>query len=104
MRTIALRWLTRVAPLERTLPVALAMLRAETQRDLRRRLVRMLAHRRYEPAYATLIDLVFDKDAIVARAAEEALRRLGPEVEPALRHAESRARPDRRERLRSLLE
>lgn len=102
VRTVALRWLRRVASKSTRLQAALAMLRVERQRDLRRQLVRVLAYGRHAPSYPLLIQFLSDSDDALARHADEALLRVGPPLLPALRKASARARPDRREAIESL--
>lgn len=104
VRTVALRWLRRAAPEATRLDAALVMLRVERHKDLRRQLVRTVAHGRHEPAYPLLVELLFAKENTVAQATEEALLRLGPAIVPALHKAMPRTRPDRRGTLEALLE
>ena len=104
VRTVAFRWLKRVADRPTGLEVAHQMLRRETQRDLRRHLMRVLAHGRHEASYPLLIDLLFSKDAVTSRAAMDALERVGADAIPALRKAVARVRPDRRDRVQGVLD
>jgi len=102
-RTVALRWLRRLLPPAEHLAIALEMLRAEKQKDLRRQLVRVLAHGRHAPAYPFLVGLLFDRDRALARHTEEALLRIAPEVRGAVVDELRRVRPDRRARLAAFL-
>ncbi|MFV2175616.1 HEAT repeat domain-containing protein [Actinomadura sp. LOL_016] len=58
--------------------------------------IRTLAHAGWAPAIPGLIALLGHPRPVVARDARDALVRLGEPAVPALRHAEGRARPDRR--------
>ncbi|MBE1537778.1 HEAT repeat domain-containing protein [Actinomadura algeriensis] len=58
--------------------------------------IRTLAHAGWAPAVPGLVALLDHPRPVVARDARSALVRLGAPALPALRHAEGRARPDRR--------
>ncbi|MFA1538653.1 HEAT repeat domain-containing protein [Actinomadura monticuli] len=65
---------------------------------------RTLGHAAWEPAVPGLVALLSHSREPVRAAAADALVLLGAAAVPALRHAEGRARPDRRNRYTSLLE
>ncbi|WP_203902919.1 HEAT repeat domain-containing protein [Virgisporangium aliadipatigenens] len=71
--------------------------------DVVRRAILSVSHGGYEAAVPFLVRLLEHRHPIVRRTAAEGLVRLGPVAVPALRHAEGRARPDRRARYTEVL-
>lgn len=66
--------------------------------------VRTLGHAAWKPAIPGLVALLAHPRDIVRAAAADGLAMVGAAAVPALRHAEGRARPDRRHRYTALLE
>ncbi|TDD63370.1 HEAT repeat domain-containing protein, partial [Actinomadura rubrisoli] len=65
--------------------------------------VRTLSHASHEPAIPGLVTLLAHAHRLVREAAAEGLVLIGAPAIPALRHAASRARPDRRQRYIAVL-
>ncbi|WP_067816390.1 HEAT repeat domain-containing protein [Actinomadura kijaniata] len=91
--------LDRAAYLEQT-----ARLLDDPAPDVVRSAIRTLSHAGWRPLIPTLADLLTHSDQRLRRAAAEGLARFGTAALPALRHAEGRARPDRRPRYTALIE
>ncbi|MEU8800132.1 HEAT repeat domain-containing protein [Spirillospora sp. NPDC048819] len=72
--------------------------------DVVRAAVRTLGHAAWEPAIPGLVALLAHPREPVRAAAAAALVMIGAPAVPALRHAEGRARPDRRHRYTAVLE
>ncbi|MGP4023567.1 HEAT repeat domain-containing protein [Actinomadura sp. 3N407] len=72
--------------------------------DVVRAAVRTLGHAAWEPAIPGLIALLAHPREPVRAAAAASLVMMGASAVPALRHAEGRARPDRRHRYTAVLE
>ncbi|MEM9069765.1 MAG: HEAT repeat domain-containing protein [Myxococcota bacterium] len=100
-RTVALRWIRKVAPRSVYHATCLARLRTEPDTQLRRQLVRSLSA--YEPAFPRLAELTLDRDQRVARAAVAVLKRSGESARSAVEQMLRKARPDHRRKLEALL-
>ncbi|RSN68392.1 HEAT repeat domain-containing protein [Actinomadura sp. WAC 06369] len=95
IRLQALRAARRVLPREEYLDRTVALLE-DRDSDVVLTAIRTLAHAEWAPAVPGLIALLDHPRPVVARDARDALVRLGERAIPDLRHAEGRARPDRR--------
>ncbi|TDC58386.1 HEAT repeat domain-containing protein [Actinomadura sp. KC345] len=96
---VSRRVLSRAGHLEQT-----TRLLGDPEPDVVRAAIRTLGHAAWEPAIPGLIDLLAHPRGPVREAAEAALVMIGAPAVPALRHAEGRARPDRRHRYTAVLE
>jgi hypothetical protein len=103
VRSAAFRELGGVVSRERRLAAAVDMLAIETRRDVVRSLIATIAHGRYEPGFPHVLEYLTDRDDKVRDATANALLAWGPEVEPLLRRAARKARPDRRRIYEELL-
>ncbi|MFD0903615.1 hypothetical protein, partial [Actinomadura sediminis] len=95
IRLLALRASRRVLPRDEYLDRTAGLL-DDRDSDVVLTAIRTLAHAEWAPAVPGLVALLGHARPVVARDAREALVRLGETAVPALRHAEGRARPDRR--------
>ncbi|TDC93822.1 HEAT repeat domain-containing protein [Actinomadura sp. 7K507] len=93
------RVLDRPGYLEQT-----ARLLDDPEPDVVRAAIRTLGHAPWEPAIPGLVALLAHSREPVRAAAAAALVTIGAPAVPALRHAEGRARPDRRHRYTTVLE
>ena len=80
------------------------MLTIETRSDVILQLMASVAHGRYEPGLASVIEYLGHRDNKLRTAAREALLAWGVELLPALRRAAHKARPDRRRAITELIE
>lgn len=76
----------------------------DPQPDVVRMAIRTLAHASWEPAIPVLVGLLGHPQPAVRSAAHEAVGRFGAAAVPALRHAASHARPDKRSRYTDVLD
>ncbi|MEV5826296.1 HEAT repeat domain-containing protein [Spirillospora sp. NPDC052242] len=95
IRLQALRAARRIMPREEYLDRTVGLLE-DRDSDVVLTAIRTLAHAEWAPAVPGLVALLDHARPVVARDARSALVRLGERAIPALRHAEGRARPDRR--------
>jgi hypothetical protein len=103
IRSAAFRALRKVVSHERRLAAAVGMLEIETRRDVIVSLLATIAHGHYEPGFTRVCEYLTHRDDKLRHAAERALLAWGAEVEPLLRRAARKARPDRRRIYEQLL-
>lgn len=104
VRSAALRALRTVAPRERSLKAAADMLSIELRRDVILQLMASLAHGRYAPGLASVVEYLGHRDDKLRNGARDAVLAWGTEVLPALRRIANTARPDRRRAIAELIE
>jgi hypothetical protein len=81
-----------------------AELLADPQPDIVRSALRTVSHGGYLPAIRVAVDLAEHTDPVIRQAADAALVHYGLSAAPAITHAMTRARPDRRRRYADLLD
>ncbi|WP_433462879.1 HEAT repeat domain-containing protein [Spirillospora sp. CA-128828] len=96
---VSRRVLDRTAYLEQT-----TRLLSDREPGVVRSAIRTVSHARWEPAIPRLVELLGHPRAPVREAAVDGLVLFGGAAVSALRHAEGRARPDRRPRYASVLQ
>ncbi len=104
VRSAALRLLRQHGDRERSLRATLAALAVETRKDVIVRLMRSLAHARYQPALPSLLSLLMSRDPLTRKGARAALLVWGPSGIRDIERARRRARPDRRPAIDAVLE
>jgi hypothetical protein len=104
VRSAALRALRTVAPRERSLQAAADMLTIELRSDVILQLIASIAHGRYAPGLASVVEYLSHRDNKLRNGARDAVLAWGTEALPALRRMANTTRPDRRRVIAELIE